>query len=64
MFTSTRKYRRFDLQKRLGEFSTLKSDNDNKIKFARLPKKKIRSVWWLVIFFIFVLYFFFYLKNI
>ena len=63
MFSSIKKNRQFDLQSRLGSYSYLKPEGNERIKFARLPKRKIKSVWWTVVIFGVLLYFFFYMSN-
>ena len=59
MFTSLKKHRQFDLQSRLGDYSYVRPESDKRIKFARLPKKRVKSIWWSIIAFAAVLYFFF-----
>jgi len=63
VFTSLKKHRQFDLQRRLGDYSHLKPENEKRIKFARLPKKRVRPIWWSIVAFAAVLYFFIYLIN-
>ena len=63
MFTSQKKHRQFDLQNRLGAFSHIKPESNERIKIARLPKKRTKSIWWTVVIFAVVLYFFFYMAN-
>jgi hypothetical protein len=63
VFKPTKKYKTFDLQKRLGDFSYLKPEDSARIKFDRLQKGRHKPVWYLVIGFAAVLYFFFYLIN-
>jgi len=63
VFTSLKKHRQFDLQRRLGDYSHIKTVDDKRIEFKRLPRKRIKSIWWSVVAFAVLLYFFFYLAN-
>jgi len=52
-----RKHRTFDLQERLGH----SIDNKRRIEFDRLPRKKVKPLWWVVMVFLIVLALYYYL---
>ncbi len=54
-----RKKRAFDISERLHP----KPAGQRRIKFERLPRKKLKPVWWLVILFLAVLYALLFLKR-
>ena len=58
-FFGLKKQRVFDLSDRLGS----KDKDDRKIKFERLPRKKTKSIWWLIFLFVVILYTFIFLKR-
>ena len=63
LFSPSQKNRKFDLQARLGK-NSYTNNSDKRIKFERLPKKKIKPLTWTAAVFIVVLYLFYYLSNI
>jgi len=54
-----KKHRTFDLSDRLGS----KDEKKRTIKIERLPRKKTRSIWWLIFMFAVVVYTFIFLKR-
>lgn len=58
------KYRRFDLQNRLGDHSHIQRENDERFNFKSRNSRKVKSIWWSVATFLGLLYFMYYLKNI
>jgi hypothetical protein len=54
-----KKPREFNLEKRLNE----DADDKPKINIERLPRKKVRPIWWTLLLFVIVLYLFFFLKK-
>ena len=54
-----KKPREFNLEERLKK----ESQDIPKINIERLPKKKVRPIWWTIIVFAIVLYLFFFLKK-
>jgi len=53
------KRRKLDLEGRLNRSEA----NENKIKFDRLPRKKVKPFWWLLAMFLVVLYLLYFLKK-
>jgi len=58
-FFGLKKHRTFDLSSRLEP----EEKGRRSIKIERLPRKKTRSIWWLIIMFAIVLYTFMFLKR-
>ncbi len=58
-FWSLKKHKEFNLQRRLHPDKKEKYN----IKFERLPRRKVRSLWWTIAVFLIVLYLYFYLKK-
>ncbi|APF18914.1 hypothetical protein Calab_3270 [Caldithrix abyssi DSM 13497] len=56
-FWGLRKHKEFDLESRLH------AKDKKRIQFERLPRRKVRSLWWTLIVFLIVLYLYFYLKK-
>jgi len=54
------KRRKLDLEGRLYH----READKNKIEFDRLPRKKMKPIWWLIAMFIVVLYLLYFLKNL
>ena len=59
-FWSLKKHKEFNLSERLHS----KKEKERRIKFERLPRRKVRSLWWTIAVFLIVLYLYFYLKRI
>lgn len=54
-----KKTREFNLEERLNR----ESRNKIKINIERLPKKKLRPIWWTIGLFLVILYLFYFLKQ-
>ncbi len=59
-FWGLKKHKEFNLSERLHP----EKGKTRRIKFERLPRRKVRSLWWTIAVFLIVLYLFFYLKRI
>ncbi|MBN1409067.1 MAG: hypothetical protein JW956_14805, partial [Calditrichaceae bacterium] len=56
---SGKKPREFNLEERLKKVS----EDKHKIKIERLPRKRVRPIWWTIILLAIILYLFFFLKK-
>ncbi len=54
-----KKSREFNLEERLKK----ESEEKPKINIERLPRKKVRPIWWTIMVFAIILYLFFFLKK-
>lgn len=63
MFFGQKKRRSLDIEGSLASRRQDDGGEKRRIKFDRLPRRKVKPIWWLVAVFLIVIYLFFFLKE-